>query len=100
MKTPQIVAPCLVPADQHAPEAIPPTLRPLHDPPPRPEPGVRLQRLGLFPPRSEVGGEPACGEPVADLVIVIALVPAHPLGRGRGRCRPLEGKTLACLPHP
>jgi hypothetical protein len=100
MKTPQIVAHVLVPADQHAPEAIHPTMRPLHDPPPRPEPGVLLQRFGLFPPRSDVCGEPKFGEQAADLVIIIACVQAHPLGRGRGRCRPLDGDTLKSLPHP
>jgi hypothetical protein len=75
-------------------------MRPLHDPSPRPDPGVLLQRFGLFPPRSEVCGAPKCGAQVADLVIIIAFVQAQPLGRSRGRCRPLDGNTLNRLPHP
>ena len=57
MQKPQVVAYFLVPADQHAPEAIHPTMRALHDPPPGFEPGFLLQRFGLFPPRTDVGGE-------------------------------------------
>ena len=34
-RNPQIGAHCLVPADRHAPAAIQPTMRALHDPPPR-----------------------------------------------------------------
>jgi hypothetical protein len=75
-------------------------MRPLYDPPPRPDPGVLLQRFGCFPPRSEVCGESTCGAQVADLVISIACVQAQPLGRSRGRCRPLDGNTLNRLPHP
>ena len=93
MKKSQIVAHFLVPADQHAPEAIHPTMRPLHDPPPRPEPSVLLQRFGLFPPRSDVGGEPEFGEQGAHFIIVIAFVQAHPLRPSWGWLWPRDRDT-------
>ena len=46
-----------VPADQHTPEAIHPTMGALHHPPPCFETGLLLERLGFFPPRPDVGGE-------------------------------------------
>jgi hypothetical protein len=98
MKQSQRVAHFLVPTAQHAPKAMPPPRRPLHDPPPRPAPSVLRPRLGLFPPRAAVGGAPECGEHVADRISGIAFVQAHPWGRGRARGRPVDGTTLARLP--
>ena len=69
MQKRQVVLYFLVPADQHASEAIHPTMRAFHDPPSGLETSILLERLGLFPPRPEVGGEPTLGQQVADLVI-------------------------------
>ena len=79
MQKPQVVAHFLVPADQHAPEAIHPTMRPLHDPPSCLEAGLLFERLGLFPPRADVGGEAKFGQQIPHLIIVIAFVQTHPL---------------------
>jgi hypothetical protein len=73
----------LVPADQHTPEAMHPTMRALRDP----------------PPRTDVGGEPAFGEPGEDLVIVIACVQTPPLRCLWGWPRPCDGKTRERLPR-
>ena len=80
MQKPQVVAHVLVPADQHAPEAIHPTMRPLHDPPSCLVAGLLLERLGLFPRRADVGREAKFGPQVPHLIVVIALVQTPPLG--------------------
>ena len=72
MQKPQIVAYFLVPADQHAPKTVHPTMRALHHPPPRFATGFLLQCLGLFAPRMDVSREAKLCQKVPDLIIVIA----------------------------
>jgi hypothetical protein len=98
MQKRHIVPHVLVPTDQHTPEAIHPAVRALHNPPPCPEPGFLLQGVGLFPLRSDMGGESDLGEQSTDVRIVIAFVQAHPLRRVWGRLRPLDGNALDGLP--
>src|SRR5262245_40008760 len=93
MQKPQIVAYVLVPADQHAPEAIHPTMGAFHHPPPCLETELLLERLGLLAPGPDVGGEPELGEQVADLVEVIAFIQAHPLRPSRGWLWPRDRDT-------
>src|SRR5215210_4131662 len=90
MQKREIVAHFLVPADQHAPEAIHPTMRALHDPPAGLETSLLRERLGLFPPRPDVGREPKLNQQLTYLVVVIALVQAHPLRLRRGGRRALN----------
>jgi hypothetical protein len=99
MRTREIVAHFFVPADQQAPEAIHPTMRPLHDPPVGFESSLLLERLGLFPPRPDMGGEVTFGQQVPHLVIVIACVQTHPLWVIWGRLRPHDRDTLDGLPN-
>src|SRR5262245_9839261 len=98
MQERQIVTHFLVPADEHAPEAIHPTMRALYYPPSCPETGLLLDRLGLFPPCPDVGREAEFGQQLAHFIIVIALVQTHPLGCVWGRLRPLHWDTLDRLP--
>jgi hypothetical protein len=94
MQKPQIVAHFLVPADQHAPEAMHPTMGAFHDPPPCLETELLLERLGFLAPGPDVGGEPALGEQVADLVKAIAFIEAPPLGPGWGWLRPCNRELV------
>src|ERR1022692_4661694 len=60
-------------------------MRPLHHPTPRLLPRPPLDRLGLLPPRADVGREPKLLDDLAHLVEVIPLIQAQPLRRvGRG----------------
>ena len=67
MQKPQVVAYVLVPADQHAPEAMHPTMGAFHDPPPCLVPRFLLERLGLLAAGPDVSSEPELGKQVADL---------------------------------
>jgi hypothetical protein len=49
MQKPQLGAHCLVPTDQHAPEATPPTVRPRHDPPLGPDPASCFRAVAASP---------------------------------------------------
>src|SRR5215831_12671697 len=98
MQKAQVVTHFLVPADQHAPEAVHPTVRAFYTPPPCLETGLGLQRLGFFPPRVDVSSEAKLGQQVPDLIIVIAFIQTHPLGSVRAWVRPLQGDTLNGLP--
>jgi hypothetical protein len=51
-------------------------MRAFHQPPPCLATGFLLERLGLFPPRSDVGGQAKLGQQLPHLVIVIAFVQA------------------------
>ena len=100
MKIPRIGAHVVVPADQHAPDAS------------HPDYGVRLHAHRRarprrpasarwpLPPRSEVCGAPTGGAQVTALVIIIVCVQAQPLGRRRGRSRPIHGNLSNRLPPP
>jgi hypothetical protein len=94
MQKPQVVAHFLVPANQHAPEAIHPTMRAFHDPPPGLETGFLLERRGLFPASADVGGEAKLGQQLPHLVIVIAFV------LGRLNWRPTFDQILDLVAHP
>ena len=91
----EIIAPVLVPADPHALEASHPTMRALHDPPAGLEAGLLRERLGLCPPRPDVGRAAELSQQLADLVVVIALVQAHPVRRRQGGRRALEREARA-----
>ena len=81
MQKPQIIAHFFIPADQHAPEAIHPTMRAFHHPSPCLETGFLLERLGLFPSGSDVDGEPrvsAFGLPCSHLKERVS-IPPRPL---------------------
>src|SRR5262245_1094909 len=94
------VAHVLVPAAQHAPDAIHPSRRPLHDPPSCLDAGLLCERLGLFPPRADVGGEATCGQQLPHRRLVLACVPTPPLGGVGGRLRPRAGATRDGRPSP
>src|SRR5690242_4873152 len=66
----------------------------LHDPTTGFIPGFFLDRLRLFTPRSDVGGEAEGLEQGADFLIIVAFVLAHPLWLIRGRLRPLDRNAL------
>src|SRR5688572_5789782 len=93
MQKPQVVAHFLIPADQHAPEAIHPTMRAFHHPPPCFETGFLLECLGLFPAGSDVGGESELGQQLTHFVVVVAFVHGHALWLFRRRLRPRDGDT-------
>jgi hypothetical protein len=98
MQKREIVTRVLVPADQHAPEAIHPTMRALHDPPAGLEAGLLLERLSLFPPRPDVGREAKLSQQLTDLVVVIPFVQAYALrlrwGGRRARDRDAHERRL------
>src|SRR5215831_5540587 len=94
MQKTQVIPHFLVPADQHAPEAVHPTMRAFDDPPAGFEPGLLLERLSLLPPRTDMGGEPKLGQQRPHLIIVIAFGQTHPLRGVRRGVRPLHGDTL------
>jgi hypothetical protein len=98
MQKREIIAHFFVPADQHAPEAIHPAMRPLHAPPAGFESRLPFERLGLFPPRPDVGGEAKLGQQAAYLIIVIVFVQTHPPWGVWGRLRPCDRKTLDGVP--
>ena len=92
-----VVVGLLVPADQHAAEAVDPAVRPLHHPPPRFATSFLLQGLGLFATRTARRGAAQRGPQVPSLRLGVAFVHTPPLGslcRGRG---PLDGDLLARL---
>src|SRR5215510_5840845 len=94
MQKPQVVTYFFVPAEQHAPEAIHPAMRALHDPPPGFETGLVLQGLSFLAPRSDMGCEPELVQQVSHLVVVIAFVQTHPLGSLCWGLRSFHGSTL------
>ena len=94
MQKPSVVTGFLIPADQDTPEAVHPTMRPFHAPPPGFEARFLLERSGLFPPRTDVGSEAKLLQEGADLVIVIAFLQAQPLRCVGGRVESLPGKAL------
>ncbi len=71
-----------------------PTMRPLHHPPPRLGPCLPLQFLRLFPTRLDVGREAELCHDLTHLVVVIALVQAHPLRLLSRRLGTLDGNAL------
>ena len=73
MEERQVGLPFLVPANEDTPKAIHPTMRALHHPPPRPGARVAFERLGFFPPYSDVGGEAKLLERVPHLRVVVPL---------------------------
>src|SRR5215813_13777509 len=98
MQKPQIMAHFCVPADQHAPAAIHPTMRALPHPPPGFEANLVLQRVGLLAPCLDMSCEPKFVQQAPDLIVVIAFVQAHPLRSLCGGLRPLHRNTLDGLP--
>jgi hypothetical protein len=99
MQKTQVIAHFLVPPNQHAPEAIHPTMGAFYDPAPGFETRFVLEHFGFFAPRKDGGREAKLDEEVAHLVIVIAFVQTHPLGSVCGRSGPLDGNTLDGLPR-
>jgi hypothetical protein len=93
MQKGQRVAHALIPTDQHTPDTNHPTVRALHDPQPRPEPGFLLQCLGLFTPCPDMGREPELDQQVTDLVSIVAFVQPHPLRPVICWLWPLDGQT-------
>src|SRR5215831_18202230 len=81
MQQPHVVAHFLVPADQHAPKTVHPTLRAFHPPPPGFEPSLLLQRLGFLAPCPAMRRAAERVEPLPHLVIIIAFVHKTPSGR-------------------
>jgi hypothetical protein len=60
--------------------------------------GFLLQCFGLFPLRSDMGGESELGEQSTDLLINIVFSPGQPLRRVWGRLQPLDRAALDGLP--
>src|SRR5437870_6694593 len=80
MQKSHVVAHFLVPADEHAPKTVHPTMRALHDPPPGFETGLLLQCLGFLAPCPDMRREAELVQQRPYLVIIIAFVQTHPLG--------------------
>jgi hypothetical protein len=88
----------LVPADQHAPAAMPPTMCAPHAPPSCRATSLLRERRGRFPPRPAVGRQAELGQPLTPLVVVIVLVLAHPLCWLRAGRRARDRDAGARLP--
>jgi hypothetical protein len=87
MQKRQIVPHFLIPADQHAPKTVHPTMGALHHPPPGFDPGLLLQCLRLLATRPDRRGEAELVQHVPPLVIVIAFGQTQPRGRLWGGSR-------------
>src|SRR5262245_12558480 len=94
MQKPQVVAHFLVPADQHAPKTVHPTMRTFHHPPPGFEPSLLLQRLGFLAPCPDMCREAELVEQLPYLVIIIAFVQTQPLVGVWGGVWPLHSYVL------
>src|ERR687891_479410 len=88
MEKGQIVLRLLVPPYQDAPEAVQPTMAPLHHPPAGPLPSLLFQGLRLLTPGPNVRREAELHQGFPYFLIVIAFVQTQALGlllRGSGR---------------
>jgi hypothetical protein len=100
MPTRQLMAPLLVPADQHPSAPGHPTRGPLHHPPTGLVPCCTRPCLGVLTPGPAGGGAPPAGPQLAHVSNVRARVQAPALGRRGGRCRPRHRATLERRPGP
>ncbi len=91
MQKPQRVPHFFVPAHQHTPETIHPTMRAFDDPPPGFETGLLLQRVGFLAPCPDMGRAADLGEQLPHLVIILAFGQTPPLGGVWCGVRPLHG---------
>src|SRR5262249_35070275 len=94
MQKPYVIAYLLVPADQHAPEAVHPTMGALDDPPPGFETDLVLECAGLLTPCLDMGCEPKLVEQGPYFIIIIAFVQTHPLWSLGGGIGPLHRDAL------
>src|SRR5262245_21698694 len=79
MQETAIVDGLLVPANEQTAKAIEPRMRSLHYPAARFVPCFLLEGLGFFPTRADMGRKAKLRQDGTHLVVVIALVQAHPL---------------------
>src|SRR5215469_777288 len=79
MKKGQVVLGLFVPADEQATKAVHPRVHSFHHPTARFEPSLLFDGAGFFSAWADMGGKAEFAQEVAYLVVVIALVQAHPL---------------------
>src|SRR5262245_60944361 len=99
MEKGQIMFRLFVPAHQNTPTAVHPRVDPLHDPPPRSEPCLLRQRLGLLASGTDMGREPELVQQLPYLVILIAVVQAHALCLLRYGLWPFDHEAVERAPH-
>ena len=87
-----------LPAGEDAAEAIQPGVGALDDPAACAEAGLAFDRLRLFAPAADVGGERELRGELADLVVVVGRVEAQPLRPLAGRLGPVDRDRLDRLP--
>src|SRR5262245_32880032 len=99
MQEPQVVPRFFIPANQHASEAIHPTMGTFDDPAPCFAASLLLERLGFFSPCADVGGEAKLVQESPNLIIVVAFIQTQALRRLGCRVGPLNGDTLERSAH-
>src|SRR3954452_10161850 len=94
MQQAEVVLDLLLPADQDPAEPVHPAMGPLHDPTASLVSRLTLQCLGLLATRPYMRREPELADQLPRVVVVVALVQAHPLGARRRRLGPVHRDAL------
>jgi hypothetical protein len=99
MEKRQRIGRLFVPPDEQASKTVHPGMRSFYHPTACFEASFPFDRLGLFSPWTNVGRKAKLVKDVAHLLVVIALVSAHPLGVLLARLRPVDDDTLDAGAH-
>ena len=95
----EVVFGFFLPSNEHAPEAIHPTVCAHRDPAAGFEAGASFDQLSLLAPRADMGREPQLTEQVTDFVKVVSLVQTQVLRFVQTRPRSFSGPALDRFAH-